>query len=652
MPDLSQFHFLHPLWLLGLIPLGLLWWALWRQRGAEGSAWQKLIDPQLLPYLLVRDGAGAASRSRFSLYLLASGWLLALLALANPVWQQIPQPVYQQPEAQVIVLDLSFSMMAQDPAPSRLAQARFKVEDLLRNSRGKQTGLVVYAGDAYTVTPLTTDMATLESQLRVLDPRLMPLAGNRPEQGLQQAGELLKQAGLPHGHIILLADEPGDAAAEARRQVEQGYQVSVLGMGTAAGAPIPGRQDKAGKPLMSRVDNAALQAIATAGDGHFAAYSSDLQDVTAILAADRQTGLTQTGDATQQQFAQRWEENGPWLAMLLLPLAALAFRRGWLLTLAFITLIPMTIPQPAMAAGWQDLWQRPDQQAAAALAKKAYGQAAAVAPGAAQRGAAEYLAGDYAKASESFQQQEGAEASYNLGNALAKQGQYEKAIQSYDQALKRQPGMADAVHNRKLVEDLLKQQQQAQDQKRKDQEKKEQKGKGQQNNNQANSGQGQQDKSQQDSAGDKKDSSDQQAQQQAGDKTQDKKPSDQQQAKGQQQGKDQQDQQEKRQAQTDPAQSPSDKEDAAKEPAQFDQAGDKAQQQQAQQAVKEAEQSAKEKPSKTGNQARQDDEDNLNPEQRQAVENWLRRVPDDPGGLLRRKFLYQYRLRQQQAARR
>jgi Ca-activated chloride channel family protein len=576
----THFHFLHPAWLLGLLPLGLLWWALWRQRSGKGSAWQKLVDPQLLPYLLVQEGAG--SKPRLLLYLLASGWLLGVLALADPVWQQRPQPVYQQADAQVVVLDLSPTMLAQDASPNRLTQARFKVEDLLRNSPDKQTGLVVYAGDAFSVTPLTTDMATLQSQLRVLEPNLMPVSGNRPDLGLQQAGELLKQAGLQHGHIILLADEAGDndTAATARKLVQQGYQVSVLGIGTAAGAPVPGLRDSQGKPLMSRVDSNALQAIAKAGDGQFATYSSGLQDVHSILAADRQGSQTQTA-AVQDKVASRWVENGPWLAVLLLPLAALAFRRGWLLTLAFVAVGQFASPQPAMASTWNDLWQRPDQQAASALNAKDYAKAAAIAPDAAQRGAAEYLAGDYAHSIQSFQQQSGPNADYNLGNALAQAGKYQDAIKAYDQSLKTQPGMADAVHNRKLVEDLLKKQQQQQDQQQ-----------------QANQGQ---------------------------------------QQNPDQQGKDQQ------QANAKPA---------AEKP-EFNQAGDKQQQQQAQQAVSAAaqtaqQQQAQEKDTKPAQQAA-GETDNLSPEQRQSVENWLRRVPDDPGGLLRRKFLYQYQQRQQAA---
>jgi Ca-activated chloride channel family protein len=627
----TQFHFLNPWWLSGLLPLGLLWRLLWQQRNGQSSAWQKLIDPQLMPYLLVKEGAG--NKPRLLLYLLAGGWVLATLALADPVWQQRPQPVYQQPDAQVIVLGLAPSMLAQDASPTRLAQARFKAEDLLRNSRGHQTGLVAYAGDAFTVTPLTTDIATLQSQLRVLEPDLMPLPGNRPDRGLRQAGELLQQAGLQYGHIILLADEAGgaDSVQAAKKLAADGYQVSVLGIGTESGAPIPGQRDAEGRPVLSRVDNTALQAIAGAGNGHFAAYTSSLQDVNTILAADQQSGLNgRFRDQNQSQQASRWVENGPWLAIVLLPLAALAFRRGWLLMLAFITVSQFAAPQPVMASGWDDLWQRPDQQAAAALASQDYSTAAAIAPDATLRGAAEYLAGDYQQAIKSFEQQNNATADYNLGNALAQNGEYEEAIKAYDQALKAQPGMADAEYNRKLIEDLLKQQQAENDD---------------------NSRQEQQ------TAGEQKDQDRQKAD--SADNTQQQPRAD--------NGKSQQNQ-EQQQAEngdnnpqsstansTDGTDTTEPDPNAANEEPAFTQAGDQQDQQQAQQAVHDAAEDALQTgqpPQEPRPAQATDTPDTLNPEQRQAMENWLRRVPDDPGGLLRRKFLYQYQQRRQQAARR
>ncbi|MEO8922707.1 MAG: VWA domain-containing protein, partial [Caldimonas sp.] len=189
---LEAFHFIHPLWLLALVPLA---WLAWRacQPGGD-NPWRRIVDARLLPLLMV--GQTDARGSRTVLWLVAAGWLIATLALADPAWERKPQPVFQTNAARVVVLDLSSSMNASDLKPSRLARARYKVDDVLALGAEGQTGLVVYAGDAFTVTPLTRDVNTIRAQLGALAPDLMPSDGSRADLGLLKAGELLRHAGV------------------------------------------------------------------------------------------------------------------------------------------------------------------------------------------------------------------------------------------------------------------------------------------------------------------------------------------------------------------------------------------------------------------------------------------------------------------------
>jgi Ca-activated chloride channel family protein len=149
----------------------------------------------------------------------------------------------------------------------------------------------------------------------------------------------------------------------------------------------------------------------------------------------------------------------------LLLIVALGFRRGWLLLLPLV-LLPLAMPSPAYAAGahpgWHDWWQRPDQQAASALRNGHPKQAEQLARDPALRGAAAYRAGDYPAAVQALQQAGGADAPYNLGNALAKLGRYPEAIKAYDHALQLNPHNDDARANRKAVEDAMRRQQQQQ----------------------------------------------------------------------------------------------------------------------------------------------------------------------------------------------
>ena len=604
MPFMTEsFHFQQPEWFLALLPLMLLLWLL-RQSGESSSAWRKVCDARLLPYLLDKQGS---SHSYLPLWLLAVGGLLTVLALADPVWEQQQQPVYRNEASRVVVLDLSNSMLSPDLEPSRLVRARYKVSDILKQGRDGQTGLVVFAGDAFTVAPLTHDTDTIEALLSPLQPALMPVQGSRVDLGLQQAANLMQQAGVQRGDILLLTDGfDGQRAIDAAEQVyRKGYRVSVLGVGTDAGAPVPtGRggylRDQQGDIVLPTLEQAALRQLATAGGGHYTAISSGDHDVRFLLSKM----TTQAGERTEQagMHTDSWQSNGPWLAVLLLPLAALAFRRGWLLVVVLLVGGTISAPQPAMALGWDDLWLRPDQQAARALQAGEPEQAAQLARDPALRGTAEYQAGNYEAAQQAFATQADADADYNQGNSLAQLQRYEEALAAYDRALEKQPQMADALHNKAEIEKLLQQQQEQQQ----DQQQGES---GDDTDNQ----QGQQDQA----SGDNQQGGQNDTGEQGGEENSDTQQDADSAAAGQQGAEDEEP--------ADEAQQSADADDAEGESSSEQSPGEAAEQAAEQQAAASAEP--------------------LDSEEQRAAEQWLRRIPDDPGGLLQRKFLYQYKQR-------
>jgi len=281
-PVPEQFHFLQPQWLLALIPLALLVWFL-RHTATGNNPWTRIIDARLQPLLLM----GQTQRvSYLLLCLLGLGWLIAALSLADPVWEKQPRPLFQTSAARVIVLDLSRSMLNHDLKPSRLARARFKIEDILARDEEGQTGLVVFAGDAFAVTPLTRDADTLSALLKALDPELMPVQGSRADLGLQKAGELLQQAGLVNGQILLLADGvSGDKARDVAEDLHsKGYRVSVLGVGTENPEPLTNAQGQLfrtqdGQLIRPPLETDALKAVAEAGGGHYRRFSGNEGDI-------------------------------------------------------------------------------------------------------------------------------------------------------------------------------------------------------------------------------------------------------------------------------------------------------------------------------------------------------------------------------------
>jgi Ca-activated chloride channel family protein len=457
----ADIHFLRPLWLWLLVPLVMLAWRLLRRQG-DGNAWRRLVDPDLLARLLVDSGGW---RRRLPVGLLGFGWLLLVLALAGPTWERLPQPVYQPQQFRVVALDLSPSMNATDLSPSRLTHARFEVLDLLRKAQEGQTALLAYGAEPYVVSPLTADVNTIAAQVPSLETSLLPVQGpRRTDLALDEAGDLLRQAGAPEGEVILVTDgldHPAAARESARKLAAEGYRVSVLGLGTAKGAPVPLEgggflKDRGGAIRVAKLDSKALQTLAAAGDGLYVAAAVGDRDIEALLPSRQAARLAQAKQQADTQ-ADQWREEGPWLLLLVLPLAALAFRRGWL---SLLLVVVVLLPTPdAHASTWDDFWARPDQQAIKKFEAGETAQAAALFKRPDWRAAAQYEAGDFDQALQSLKGQAGSEAAYNQGNTLARLGRLEEAVDAYDRALAADPEDADARHNRDLVQRLLDQRQ-------------------------------------------------------------------------------------------------------------------------------------------------------------------------------------------------
>lgn len=616
---LQQLHFLQPWWLAALMPLPLLFWLGVRHDAAQLEL-SRLVDAALLPHLL----RGRAGNRSLPVWLFALGWTLCALALAGPSWSRVNQPLYASRAAQVLAISLSQHMLSRDVAPSRLDRARYKARDLLASNHDGLNALIGYAGEAFVVAPLTSDANSLDDLLDVLAPDTMPVDGDNPTLAIERGVALIHDAKASGGSLVLITDQVDAAAAAAARKANAaGVHVSVLGVGTSQGGPVPLSdggflRDAQGGMVLARRDDAALGALAAAGGGSYAAMTTDHRDIDA-LHAQLSTAPATLADG---QLGDEWQDRGPWLLLSLLLIVALAFRRGWLLLLPLV-MLPL-LPTTADATTWHDLWQRPDQQAAQALRQGRAKQAQQLARDPAWRGAAAYRAGDYAAAKQALQHAPGGDAAYNLGNTLARQGQYQQAIAAYDRALKLDPGNADATANRKAVEDWLRQQQ---NQPSSDQKKHEG-----HNGSQGQSSPGDKDKN------GKSDSPDQKSAQDGA------KPSDQPGQNGKSQAQDQPGKNSSQQDHSGKNQAG----DQPKPPNEQQQAEQKAQAEQAQRALKQQMDQALGKPANKPPQTHQlgalakDDPESKLPADLQHA---LQRVPDDPGALLRRKFELEYQQR-------
>lgn len=592
---MQQFHFLRPYWLWLLLP-ALMIVLILKRRGARDGDWSRVIAPELLQHLLSGDQRRRSARGLYALLLL---WCLGALAAAGPSWQQLPQPVLQKQDALVLVMDLSYSMLATDLEPSRADRVRRKLLDLLRQREEGLSALIAYAGDAHVVAPLTDDHRTIANLLPALNPQMMPLPGSNAPDALRQALQLFDSAGIRSGRVLLVTDGIDGSDQETIAGLLSGtaHRLAVLGVGTDVGAPIPLPQggflkDEAGSIVVPALEESPLRALAGDTGGSYQRLRVDDQDLERLL--DATSSLVDEENIQRDRKTDQWQDMAHWFSLPLLLACLLGFRRGWVYSVALCLLLPTG---QARADIWNSLWQRDDQRAQRLLEQGNPQDAASMFSSPDWAGVAAWEAGDYQQSLDAFSRSEDADSWYNRGNALAAQGRLDEAIAAYEKSLDLEPGSEDALHNidtlKKLKEEQERQQQEQQQQ--------------QQNQQAGDSDDQQQDGAQSDDSGSADDG---------------------------QQGQ----------------QSPSpgnegDREQQQQRPGQEQQQDNEGKEGQAQDE-NSGQQQARELPPLSPQMDNSAMQESL--ERDQAREQWLRRIPDDPSGLLREKFRYESRQRQQQ----
>ena len=587
------FHFLRPWWFLGLAPVALIvGFYSWHKHHAGN--WATIINPKLLPFLMQGKAPSDGLSTKSLITTLTLAWIICIASLAGPTWEQLPQPVHRQDSALITVFDLSPSMLAADLAPSRLVRGRYKLIDILKRRTEGVSGLVVYGGDAHTVSPLTEDSNTIVSLVPVLHPGLLPQYGSNVEDAIQVAVNLATSGGYQQADILLITDGVDPSAISEITSIieDKGeYRLSILGVGTENGAPIPlgsggfVKDTRSGNVIIPKLNISDLRRLASANNGNYQTVSNDDRDIDNLLAA-MESLFSDSTQQTDRSF-DLWNDRGYLLALLLIPILLLTFRKGAVVVLLLAPLLFQSNSVEALE--WQDLWATGDQQGAEALELDDAERAKSLFTNSQWRGSAAYRAADYEAAAEAFFTDETANGLYNSGNALAKSGDFASAIEAYERALALEPELEDAIFNRDLLEKLKQEQEQEeQSQEQQDQESSEQ--------------QQEQDSEQSDKNGD---------------------PSE------QQPPAQDSEQQDESATPEEESEEESDEESESKE------------QQESENKQNESEQQAE----------RQTSEVEMSEEEKQEqreIDAMLRRIPDDPGGLLRAKFRYESQQRKQQ----
>jgi len=674
---LNQFHFLRPEWFIALIPLILLV-VLIRKTTAKQSGWQSVIPSHLYQYMVIGKTEMGAKPP---MWMLAFVWIVSVIALAGPTWERLPQPVYQLKMGHVIVIDMSLSMRATDMTPDRLTRAKYKAIDLVNAIGEGEMGLVAYAGDAFVISPLTEDAGNITTLIPSLSPEIMPVPGSDPLLGIESASELLTNAGYNSGMIYWITD---GVELEQQQELQEyvasiPFTVNALTVGTSEGAPIRQQsgellKDFTGSIVIPKLNESAVKGVVKASGGRFESFTSNDADIDALASVS----LLDKSDSEENEEesnlqGDQWKEVGPYLLLLLLPFAAFAFKRG----LVFMVLVGLLSPammknahalqnsavqspqtsqstrapqgvqetanKPDSLSWWQTPFMNDNQEALNSYQRGKYKDAVNQFNDDEWKASSLYKSGDYEGALSAYKNIPGPESLYNQGNALAKLGKLEDAIKKYDQALNEAPDFNDARTNKQIIEDLLKQQQQQ----NQDQNQSEKGDDGEQSDSQDN-GQDSPDNSDNSDSPNSKQQSGDQNNQEGSNEQNGQQDNNEGQQSDQSQANDEQQNGENNSPQSDDSDMNGQKEpsDSQQQNAEQEQSGqgDGAQQDSAQ-AQDDKEQEKREAQTMQGQEAELTDAEK---EELQRMESLMRRVPDDPAFLLKRKMQLEAQKRQRQ----
>ena len=679
-------EFLRPYWLLGIIIVVAI--SLWRYQRNQYKQ-TSIIANHLSEHLVTLPET--TKSNRLALNLLA---IIACIALSGPSIRSVKLPVYEMQKAQVIAFDLSFSMYATDIKPNRLSRAKYKAIDLLKQWTEGDKALIAYAGDAFTITPLTTDSNSIINHIPYLSPDLMPERGSRPDLALQKAISLLKNAGYQQGHIVFISDGFDKDSQEKMQEMLKGtkWMVSVLSMATKEGAAIKLNdgsllKDSNDNIVIPKLNRNTLYPVTQMSDGLLLNFDASGQDIQ-LLAAHYDTKELQKEDSESSTKTDNKQpiDDGYWVSLLLIPLFLLFFRKGVFYALLLTVMLPLTTPKVEAS-----IWENDQQNAYQAFQNKNYKEASEVFANSSWKAASLFKDKQYKQAETVYLNEVktnpgDANTLYNLGNAQAMQQKYEQALTSFNNALAINPNFKEALANKAAVEKLLQQQEQQKKQPPSDQNQDNQQQDEQQeqqsSEKQSQDGQ-QQDEQQQDQQpsteqqpSEKQDQDGQQQDQQSSSEQQSSEQQNQnsqqqdgqqqeQQSSSEQQSSEQQNQDDQQQDGQQQEQQPSSEQQSSEQQSQNAQQQDGQQQEQQpsseQQLSEEDEQKEQQEQSSIAQSNEQSDQEesptdkaaNLSTSEDDLTENeeyeelpiWLKNMPDDPSLLLRNKMRLEYRKR-------
>ena len=435
----DQFHFVRPLWLLVLIPFGIVIYLRWKQDSK--NEWQQQLPKHLRSALTINE---AGWKKQLPLKLLSVSMFVAIIVCAGPTWEREASPFGEDKAALLIVLDNSESMLQKDLAPNRLERSKQKIRDLIKQRQGGETGLVVFSGSAHLAMPLTKDDSVFAPFLAAIQPDIMPVEGKSAETALPLIEPQLGSESV--GTVLLISDGVNPATTQAFETYfsTSKHQLLVLAAGNG---------DRASDNPM---DLSSLKSLANKSNGSVVEVTIDDSDVKAL------NGKIERHMQLNNESAMPWKDMGYFLLFPMSLLMLSWFRKGWLVKWCLVVLVvfPSFYSMPTYAEtvslkaktnepvkevtlwekttqSWMNLWLTPDQQGQWYFNQSEYLEAAKGYKDPLKKGIAYYYAGEYKLAHSAFLQVKSDLGIFNAANSLARQREYVAARDIYQWLLKR-----------------------------------------------------------------------------------------------------------------------------------------------------------------------------------------------------------------------
>ncbi len=285
-------RFAHPeyLYWLGIVPLMIAFF--WFAGKTRGTAKKKFSSTEMFERL-ASESSGAKRVTKFLLLLFAVAFVV--IGLANPQVGMRLEEVKQEGVDIFIALDVSLSMKAEDVKPNRLEKAKYEIGNLINRLGGDRIGLIVFSGESYVQFPLTTDYSAAGLFLDVVDVESVPTPGTAIGSAVEQATRSFDWKEPTKKVLVIITDgenNEGDAIAQSEDAAKKGVLIYTIGMGSPSGAPIPiydanGHQtdfkrDRAGNVVLTKLDEATLEKIASLCGGKYFRATNTQDELDAI----------------------------------------------------------------------------------------------------------------------------------------------------------------------------------------------------------------------------------------------------------------------------------------------------------------------------------------------------------------------------------